>query len=393
MPQPFAIVRPAFLTLVALLAALPAGAQRMAPTATLVEEVRISTSPSLPMIGTIAAAADGSMIVTPGPRDGSVTAFDATGTQTLWQLPNGSGRDKDFRNVRRIGFAGPNAWLYDPGYDQVAIVTPAGKILKSLERPALIRPTWADRRKYPAFDDHEVWAAYADNALLVQPSGPTELLATTAWDSTRSYLMRASAGGVIQQVLASMPWRTGRMEIDGKEVRRMVNIPFAERAMHAVSPDGDRIVVVTPAGSSGQGKTVRMDVLNAAGQLLVRRWYVMLPPAIPAAEADSAARASVRFGVGNKGPEEVRAILRQAVPERFPAVLAVRVGRDHSIWLQIVAPDAARVWAILDPSGTQVARVATPPQLSVIQVTAQHLWGVPDDGTSAVRYRVVLPGR
>jgi hypothetical protein len=396
MPQLSVVVRLIAIAVATLLPAVPAGAQRMAPTATLVEEVRIPTSPSLPMIGTLAAAADGSMIVTPGPRDGSVTAFDATGTRTLWELPNGRGNDKDFRNVRRIGFAGVNSWLYDPSYDQVAIVSPAGKILKSMERPALIRPTWSDRRKYPAFGDHELWAAYADNTLLVQPSDPSDLLATTAWDSTRSYLMRAGAGGVIQRVVASMPWRQGRLFIDGKEVRRLVNIPYAARPLHAVSPDGDRIVIVTPASGSGDGATVRMDVLDAMGQLLVRRWYVMLPPVIPPAAIDSALNASVRFGVGNKAPEEVRSLLRQAMPARFPAVLSVRVGRDHAIWLEIAAPDGGRVWAILDPSGTQVARLVAPPDFTVVQVTAQHAWGVQGvqgDGSAAVRYRVVLPGR
>jgi hypothetical protein len=338
----------------ALLLTLPVAASGQAaskakspPALGIVEELRIPLPETRAQRGAaLLVGADGHMVSVPL-WGGEMVAFDSTGKQLPYKQTIGGPTDPEIRYAERFGWVGKTMWVWDPPSSQIALVDPQLKVTKSLEIPTWIRPSWADRRKYPVFGRMGALAVYPDGSWLVVPSSPKSLVDTPEYDKTLSYMVRINENGSIQRTIARVPWlpnapRGGRPDV-GKKGPSPRNFAF-----WLASPDGSRILIGVPSTAAGDSSHV-ITVIGEKGDTIYSRPMLFADP-----------------------------------------VAAARIGRDGSVWLQLRGRTGDRTWLGLDPSGRERGTVTFENNTFIHDADASRLWTTEKVGNTQllVRYKV-----
>ena len=181
-------------------------AQARAPQLRAVVDQRVENAlPQASRSAVLTISPSGEMIVAGAQLSGGIRGFDSTGRALPWSIPFGNGIDAEIRWVWRMGWTGHTLWAADPGFGQLALIDRSGKVTKSLEYPSWVRPSWADRRKFPVFGGVEPLALYADGSWLVHPSKERSVVATPDYDNAFGYLMRIKENGSMERVVARGP--------------------------------------------------------------------------------------------------------------------------------------------------------------------------------------------
>jgi hypothetical protein len=317
------------------------------PTLTIVEELRVTLPETRAQRGSaILVGADGRMISVPQ-WGGDMVAFDSAGKPLPGKQTIGGPTDPEIRYAEKFGWVGKMMWVYDPGSSQIALVDPHLKVTKSLEIPSWIRPSWADRRKYPVFARMNPLALYADGSWLVTPANPKSLVDTPDFDKTMTYLVRIAESGAIQRTVARVPWfpnapRGGRPDLPIKQ-------PSPRNfAFWTASADGTRILIAVPSTTTGDSNHV-VTVISEKGDTIYSRSMFFSDP-----------------------------------------VAAARVGRDGSAWLQLRSRTGDRSWLALDPSGHQRGIVTFENNAFIHDADGSRIWTTEKNGPTQalVRYRV-----
>jgi len=329
--------------------------------------------------GVIGVGPAGQIVV--APQYGEMVGFDSTGKPSGLKVPTGWQRDLEIRLVNRIGWLtgahwGANTmWVADPGYQQVMLLDKNGALTKSLEAPSWVRPSLADRRKFPIFARVDPLALYPDGSWLVVPSRERSLLATPEYDKKFSYLMRIEEGGKMRQTLARVPRNEILLEIKSGRETRTLPIPYYPRTYWDAINDGTRIAVVTPHFAGRDSATFRVTVIDERGDTVFAKGYPFTPQPIPAAAVDSV-RQRTRMRVGTMTAEEVGKLLTDRMPPFYPPVLGIHVGRDRTIWVELkpASPDA-REWLVLDRKGEVIGVATLPKGVALLEADRAHVWG------------------
>jgi len=299
-------------------------------------------------------------------------------------------RDDEIGWVDRIGWLGNRLWVADPRYRQLAIIDERGKVIKSLEHPSWIRPTWADRRRFPIFARLEPLALYADGSWLVVPRNERSLVDTPEYDRNVAYIVRISAAGSIQRTVARVPRDEGNVIIASGAQRRTMGIPYFPRTVWDVSSDGTRVAVVSTSMTGPDSATFRVTVIGAQGDSVFSRRLPFVPMRMTAQSIDSI-RTNVRTGVGARSADEIRTLVTQRTPRYYPPVAGVRVGRDHTTWVQLRPTADGRPWLVLDSAGAPIGMVTLPKEVMLQEADREHVWGFERSAgriDALVRYRV-----
>jgi hypothetical protein len=394
--RPRVLVTPlALTTALSIVTALvaPAAAQNYARV-NAVEDLRLDLKAlKLETTRALTVGPDGRIVVIP--RWGDIVAFDSTGRRTLWKLHVGRGRNDEIAQVTRLGWIGAAMWIGDEGFEHVAVVDANGVVTRSIGQPAFVKPTWADRRKYPVFSTMDAYAVYSDNTLLVRPYNATSVMNTPEYVDSLDYFLRVSEHGSIQKEIARVP-RAAFMGVtlqSGRSWRGAV--PFASRPFVAVSPDGMRIATLVVGGRGADSLQFRITSVNERGDTVFRRSYPFTP--VPVAQ-DSLKRALSRIAslAGGRANQTaaVDSALRGKVPAFFPPVNGFSIGRDRTFWvtLRSAGPDTSSVTRLmLAPNGDPVGLVSTPRRVTMAAADRHHLWGieyVANAPVAIVRYRL-----
>jgi hypothetical protein len=316
------------------------------PALGVVEELRIPLPEARAQRGSaLLVGADGRMISIPL-WGGEMVAFDSTGKQLPYKQTIGGPTDPEIRYAERFGWAGKTMWVWDPPSSQIALVDPQLKVTKSLEIPTWIRPSWADRRKYPVFGRMGAMAVYPDGSWLVVPSSPKSLVDTPEYDKTMSYMVRINENGSIQRTIARVPWlpnapRGGRPDAGKKSSSR--NFAF-----WLASADGSRILIGVPSTTAGDSNHV-ITVINEKGDTIYSRSMFFADP-----------------------------------------VAAARIGRDGSAWLQLRGRTGDRTWLGLDPAGRERGTITFENNTFIHDADASRLWTTEKVGNTQllVRYKI-----
>ena len=372
---------------------LDAGAQVQPSRLRAVVDLRIDkTLPAASRSVAVAVGPVGEMIIVQTQSAGSVRGFDSTGRELPWTIPIGNNRDGDLRWISRAGWSGNTLWLADPGFSQLALIDRAGKITKSLEYPAWVRPAWADRRKYPVFAGIEPFALYPDGSWLVRPSRERSVVSTPEYDKTHSYLMRISENGSVQRVVARLPRDDIRMAF------RFANTPISSPlvipplTMWDVSPDGARVVVVATSLSGADSASYRVTALGALGDTIYSRRIPFAPVPMTKATIDSIRTRFERAGTGRQANDARDAAMKN-LPWAYPPIENVVAGRDQTTWIELRGTAAERTWLVLDSSGASLGIVAFSKEFVLRVAERGRAWGFDRDGdrvVALVRYRVGL---
>ena len=340
----------------------------------------------------VAVGPDGRVVAAPRYARGEVIGFDSAGRALPWKIPTGRGDDAEVMWPSRIGWiAGVSTmWIADAGYEQVALVDAVGTVVKSVERPSWVHPTWAERRKYPVFGSMEAFAVYADESMLIMPSRDRSLLSTPSFDRSRPHLMRASFGGSIQRSIAALPQTRNSLALRAKGCAYTITIPFAARTYWAVSNDGSRVIIVTPGTDSG---TVRVVSIAESGDTVFSR-LVPQPVTRIAPATIQNFLAGVR-SCGTFSAEEIRDSLAGRMPAFAWYVTGVMPGRDRTTWIVMRAASdmsSERTAIVLDDRGETIGAVTLPANETLVGGDRWHAWTIVPGGVRApsaiVRYRL-----
>lgn len=316
------------------------------PALGVVEELRIPLPEVRAQRGaSLIVAPDGRMISIPQ-WGGDMIAFDSTGKQLPYKQTIGGPTDPEIRYAQAFGWTGKTLWVWDPTSNQIALVDPQLKVTKSLETPTWIRPTWADRRKYPVFGRMGAISVYPDGSWLVVPSNPKSLLDTPEYDKTMSYMVRINENGSILRTVARIPWlpnaaRGGRPEAGKKSAPR--NFAF-----WTPSRDGNRVVIGVPSTTTGDTSHV-ITMIGEKGDTLYSRPMFFADP-----------------------------------------VASAHVGRDGSVWLQLRGRTGDRTWLALDPSGHERGTVTFENSAIIHEADGSRLWTTEKIGNTQVLVRYKL---
>jgi hypothetical protein len=332
----------------------------------------------------------GEMIVAGAQLSGAIRGFDSTGRALSWSIPIG-GRDSEIRWVWRMGWTGNTLWAADPGFSQLALIDRAGKISKSLEYPSWVRPSWADRRKFPVFGGVEPLALYADGSWLVRPSRERSVVSTPEYDKNFGYLMRIKENGSVERVVARVPRNDTRVDFRFRSSSQATVPSYAPLSMWDVSADGARVVTVTTSLRGADSATYRVTVLSALGDTVYSRRIPFVPVPMSKQSIDSV-RARFSRSVGGRSAEDVGESMVKQLPWAYPPVEGVVAGRDQTTWIELRSTTAEHAWLILDATGTPAGMLGLPKEFVLRAAEHDRAWGFDRDGdrvTSLVRYRIV----
>lgn len=317
------------------------------PALGVVEDLRITLPDVRAQRGSsLLVGADGRIVSLPQ-WGGDMVIFDSTGKPLPYKQPIGGPTDPEIRYVATAGWLGKTIWIYDPQSGQIALVDPQLKVTKSLEIPAWIRPSWADRRKYPVFGRMNPLALYPDGSWLVAPSNPKSLVDTPDYDKTMTYLVRIAESGTIQRTIARIPWLPNAARGDRLERGPKQGAP-RNFAFWNPSADGSRILIGVPSTTAGDSAHL-VTVINEKGDTIYSRPMFFADP-----------------------------------------VAAARVGRDGSVWLQLRGRTGDRTWLMLDPSGQQRGTITFENNTYIHDGDASRIWTTERVGNTQllVRFRI-----
>jgi len=333
----------------------------------------------------------GEIIVAQSLGAGAIRGFDSTGRALPWNTPTGNDRDSEIRWVSRLGWLGNTLWVADPGFGQVALLDRAGKVTKSLEFPSWVRPSWADRRKFPVFSSVDPLALYTDGSWLVRPTRERSITSTPEYDKSYSYLMRITENGSVQKVVARLPRDNQRIETRFGNVFQMAGNGVPPLTLWDVSTDGSRIVVIATALTGVDSGTYRVIALGEKGDTIYTRKFPFAPVARSQASIDSVRSRVNRIPSGARSIEDARDAMVKDLPWAYAPIEFLVVGRDQSVWIGLRPSTTDRTWVVLDASGASLGTLSLPKDFVVRAADRQRVWGFERDAdrvTALVRYKL-----
>src|SRR4029079_10376097 len=154
----------------------------------------------------------------------SVWGLDSLGKRQWSKGWRNSDEDRNNRDrpevgeVTAVGWDANGTWVSDAAWGQIALLDQYGNVSKSIELPDWVRPSFANRKTFPVFENMRVYARYPDGSMLVVPRGTMSIRGATPYDPDMNYLLRINEDGIIQRTIAKYPSNILRRKTsDGKE--------------------------------------------------------------------------------------------------------------------------------------------------------------------------------
>jgi len=368
------------------------------PYRSLAEELRYPSSPSAPLtrIEQILAVRDGSIYVIDS-QSHEILIFDDWGrhARSLGREGRGPG---EFLRPWRIGLLGRRLWVIDGSW-RVSTFDPNGALV-NVDRPLRNASLTGEAISTAAY------AVLADGAVLVleepvSAPGRYRLLRLSPDDGALDNLGVLFASD--RYVAVPLPVQDrGELNLRNK---------FAHSDMLAVSPTGDRVIVVErPEPEAASGALYRLRFMGPTGVVV---WVVEVPyQPEPLTERDfdrwieghGALRQMTQMGLFPSMAAAERA-MRAALdaPAFWPPIPnlgrgileeAILVSQEGEVWVQRWERDEANGtrWDVIAEGRGRVATAEVPPGLRLLAVAGDRAWGVELDEydvPTIIRYRIV----
>ena len=205
--------------------------------------------------------------------------FDASGADLGGVGGPGPGPD-EAQLLGGAGWIGDTLWVSDATLGRIALFSRQRELLRTLPPLAGALPKEGEEGRYPTFLSVFPMAVYPGDTLLVLAEG-------TIGDSPREpstqgmHLLRISSDGRIQSHVLQVPEGGDRLQlrVDGRSFAALV--PFSPIPLWTVSPDGDRVALLTTNITGPEGGSWRLQLFDAMGAELVSRSYPFQGTPIP----------------------------------------------------------------------------------------------------------------
>jgi hypothetical protein len=310
----------------------------------------------------------------PGDYFGKVAIFDSLGRR-LWSIK--SGPDEEIGSISAFGWRTSDVWIYDQRFDQIALVD-HGTVTKSLELPTWIRPSMADRNKYPVFGRVDVLSFLGDGSFIGIPRSPHTLASGSAFDSTKEIVAHISDGGVIDRTIAAIPDYNAEWQQQYGQWRRSGGegtFPAAKSPLltrqwpkFVVSWDGARTAIVSADSSHGAVDSVTVTVKDAKGTTVFVRSFAFARKSWSDQQVDSLINAHSPRLDATARADRARAF-RRVVPD----VESTFIGSDYSVWITLRQAGSRPVVGI-DPNGQIIGTLYLPISWSIKGADHGAVW-------------------
>jgi hypothetical protein len=308
------------------------------------------------------------------------------------RMASGASRDSYTLTAGRIA---DTLWIYDQRQRRFTVVSPQGRLLRTL-----LDPTLELRDSAGAATDHALLgfrpvALYSNGETLgeatfggivqyTQPDGDKGKW----WKRADSAYVVMTGRGSVARAVAQLPRNDAQATIDRPGAYRTAGVPFAAPPLRDVSAAGDRVVIVTTSVTTPTGGSYVVTTIGSRGDTILRRSYPFTSPPVSPRAADSAYRVLEKQLGANSA--ELLQQARQRMPKVAAPLRRVLAGADGSVWLGLTSADA-QPWLLLTARGEPVGTVTLARGHTLLEATQETVWVVErdDDGFARIiRYRV-----
>ena len=352
-------------------------------------EVRIDgVAEDLVPIGLMLVAADGTMIVTQQ-QDAAIRFFDIDG-ESMGSFGRSGEGPGEFRSLARIGWYHDTLWAFDSQLARFTLISADRWLVRSILAPMQARPALADSGRIPEFP-------IAIPIGMLPDGGYHAYLSIAINQDVPERFRNASVYGVITEdgvvdriiaFVASDP--DCCIRADGPRGTSTASVPFTNRSRYVPSSDG-KLGVRAAEVPADDGAAIAVTVFTTDGDTVFATQYPVTRVAIAPSVRDSISRSRIAQ-LEQASPDLADAFRRQArIPEFYPAIANLLVGRDGSVWIEEPTADENRLYLALSPTGEPLGRLRLPGHSRIAVAEQSRIWVLErdhDDVQSVVRYRV-----
>ncbi|HUP19341.1 MAG TPA: hypothetical protein VM778_05235 [Gemmatimonadota bacterium] len=334
---------------------------------------------------TAAALGPGGVLALEQRQERRIRLFDAEG-RALGVLGGAGSGPGELQVLTGIGWRGDSVWAWDVRQRRVNLYDPARP-----DAPATVTippPLTIPSRSGGGNTEHRglvtIRAALDDGGLIGRVFERME----TGGVTTR--YLRIDRSGQVERVIAEYAEPPTDVMIRSPSSAVAVGLPFVAKPLSAPSPDGARLVVVTPHVQGPQAETFHVLAVSAEGDTLFSRSYPFEGVPIPPSVADSiiGERVASARRLDPALAAEYQKVVQ--VPPFFPPFVDILVDRDDVLWLRTVD----RSYLAFDADGHPLGRLARP-RGTILAAGGGSVWLLEHDDydvPSLVRYRLESPG-
>jgi hypothetical protein len=350
----------------------------------LLEEIRIDGhADNLVPIRRIAVGDNGTIGVIQE-QDGIVRFYDGDG-QPLGSVGGRGGGPGEFESMSNVGWKGDTLWVFDARQSRVSLVSPDFQFIRTELIQRSVSAAEGIDVSFPASAIASPRGIYEDGSFLSVVEFPTD--GATQPPYSDHVLMGRTRNGQLESIHLWVPLGGFRIVTPVVEM----GVPFPNQPQLEASPDGSVAVLAMALLELRGEEHIQVTTVNAAGDTLFQRAYSIVGRPIEREVRDSTLSRWTEMA-RSQGPE-IHAAFREHVriPEVYPPLTGMVVGRDLSIWLELSTDAGERRYFVTDGEGEALGQVVLPVQSRIAAAFLEQVWVIERDELdveSLVRYRV-----
>jgi hypothetical protein len=323
-------------------------------------------------------------------QDASIRFFSSAGEPQGDFGGPGEG-PSEFRRPLRGGWIGDTLWIDDTQLNRSTLIAPDLHLVRTLPHASSLQPVEEERGRIPEFGPGTPFAVYPGDTALVAAFARAGDPLANAFDG--SPLLRVSPDGAITRVVAVRPSheRGSFFVIFSDGGGAGFPVPFYQSPRWSVSPNGERIAILTVTLRDSDLSSFQIRVVDEQGNEIFDRTYRTSATAIPTAVIDSAVSARAENASNGEMRSAILRNLRGQMPLMYSPVSDILIGMDGRIWVSLRPTTEGNRWLILEPGGEPDGRVVLPRNVTLRVADDRYLWGLETDELgveSVVRYRL-----
>jgi hypothetical protein len=292
----------------------------------------------------------------------------------------------EFERPTAMGWLADTLWVFDAGSGRLNLYSDGSLV----DSPILNLPE--PGREYSRVIPH---AVLADRTVIGRMFA--RLVGDRFASSMDQLVHVEEAGNILSVVGTSQPMHRAMILSTGTSIMVGSSQPFADSPLWEMASDGRSLVIVERSASrSSRESRFRVTKLVLPTFDTAFTTEVRYTPRIIREELVDSIVLKIAAGISNAFPSLAVANVqvRQAlyVPRFHPPVTAAVAGIDGTVWLRREdGLDGLARWEILSSLGELMGFAHSPPNLRLLAVRADTVWGVKRDAfgvESIVRYRI-----
>jgi hypothetical protein len=325
-------------------------------------------------------------------QDARIRFFDGSG-EPVGEFGRGGEGPGEFRRPLRGGWVGDTLWIDDSQLDRTTLISPELELVRTVANPPALRPIQGATTRIPEFGSGTPYAIYPGDTMLVSALPKAGDPFANVFDGFP--LLRVSAEGHIARVVTERPSDEGGSFFvnyaDGGGAG--FPVPFHQGTRWSVSPDGERIALLTVTFPGPDVSTFRVEVVDEHGNEIFDRVYETSTISIPESVIDSVISARAESTSNRQMRSAILNDLKDRIPSMYSPVDDILLGFDARVWVSLRPGREGNSWLVLQPDGEPSMRVTLPANTRVMVAGDRYVWGLETDELgveSVVRYRLDL---